>query len=455
MNEMSAVISGGQPISGTVRVAGFKHALVLAIAYAVGASQPIRLLNVPDILETDVYEELLPQLGVKVQRHRNWLRLDPGGGLYGDLPETSRQIHGGLYLVPAILARTGRVRFTEFGGCRIGDNASRSRPWRHVVRVAELFGARFIEHEDSAELRAPRLRGTEIDLRDFTDDPATLAGPEYSGATKSAILTAALAEGTSVLRHPYLKMEVLALLDLLRVAGVAVQIKDDTLVITGGAVTAPASGELEFRLPADLVEVVTWTTIAATTGGSMLLKGVSSHEIDNGLAAERTLWKSAGIELRHDENGLHVCGPQYGGFGALPAIETLPSSIYSDSQPLFAVLACRCPGKTHIVDTVWTSRYAYQDGLAALGAEVEFDARGVRIGRSTLRAPQDGIEVAASDLRCAAALLVAALTAKGGPVTIHGVQHLRRGYDHIFDKIAGFSPESVIQMPCPRQEARC
>jgi UDP-N-acetylglucosamine 1-carboxyvinyltransferase len=432
--QRSVTVRGGVPVTGTVTVAGFKHALVLAVAYAVGAARALRLANVPDILETEVCRNLLAELGVEVTYADNVLSVDASGDVAATLPASAGDIHGSLYLLPALLARNGVVRFRKFGGCPIGEAPGGERPWRHIVAVAERFGATCHETGDEFALHASRLVATELDLTEFTTDPATLAGPQFTGAVKAAILTAAFAEGTSVLTQPYLKLEVRSLLELLAANGVGVESHGDRLAITG--VGNAGVRPLEHRLPADLMEVATWTTIAAITGGSMTLKGLSGPDVDQGLAAERGLWTSAGLELDIREDELRVNGPGSGRFGELPPIEAAARLIYSDTQTLFAVLATRCPGVTTIVDSVWTTRYGYVDGLLALGGLVERRPRGIGIGYSRLRAPASGVDVVATDLRCAAALLCAALITEGGPVTIHNTHHLHRGYDGLLDKLA-------------------
>lgn len=436
-------ISGGVPVRGRVDVSGFKHVLVLAVAHLVGSGGAATLRNTPRLLETEAYTGLLPQIGVAAEYAGGSLDVDASGDVADTLPGCADAIHGSLYLLPALLARTGRVRFApRFGGCRIGAAAAGERPWRHVVGVLEAFGARVDSAGEQVTLTAPALRPARIDLRDFTTDRGTLAGPEYSGATKAAVLAAALAHGTSVLRFPYQKAEITALVELLSTDGLAVERTGDDLAITGAAAgSGTRPGRMrEFSLPPDFIEVVTWVTIAAVTGGSLELAGVTRRQIDGALAAEARLWESVGVELAERPRGVLASGPRLADFGALPWIETVPASIYSDSQPLFAVLASRCPGPTRIVDAVWSGRYAYLDGLARLGAVVARERDAVVVGQSVLAAPPGGVDVEATDLRCAAALVTAALAARGGPVTVHGIHHLNRGYERLLEKLGGCGP---------------
>ncbi|MEV3854260.1 hypothetical protein AB0J38_08040 [Streptomyces sp. NPDC050095] len=437
-------VRGGNPVHGRVQVSGFKHVMVLAVAYAIGSERRTVLTNVPDILETHTYLELLPQLGVSTSQAGSSLVLAPGAAPSADdptasggavLPQAAEGIHGSLYLLPPLLARRGRVGFSGFGGCPIGSAHDRgARPWRHIVRVLERFGARFDAALSELTLPERGYRATELDLGHFADDQTRLTGPEYSGATKAAVLAAAFADGTTVLRRPYRKAEVESLLRLLERDGVHVLRADDRIEIT----PRPAHRQdlLTYDLPPDLLEVVTWATVAAVTGGEIHLSNVSGDTLRDGLNPEYELWRTAGLEFTETAGGITVSAPRDGAFGPLPEIRVDPASIYSDSQPLFTVLATRCPGPTRIVDGVWKGRYNHLDGLAALGADVHGTSDGIVVGAAPLEVPAGGVQVHATDLRCAAALVVAALAADGGPVRITGTHHLNRGYDHLPQKLA-------------------
>ncbi|MDG9687472.1 hypothetical protein QC334_32890 [Streptomyces sp. DH18] len=108
------------------------------------------------------------------------------------------------------------------------------------------------------------------------------------------------------MRFPYPKAELAALLDLLRADGVEVERSGDTLAISG----QPTGPRLrEHRLPADLIEVVSWVTIAATTGSPHNSCGLWSTVrtlpaawlvlLDDLRGKEFTTWleQSTGIEL--------------------------------------------------------------------------------------------------------------------------------------------------------------
>lgn len=432
-------LSGGRPLHGAVRLAGFKHSLVLSVAYLVGRGGPARLTNVPDLVEVDVYEQLLPAIGVSgLRRERDslsWHGIEHTGDVVR-LPEVAARIHGSLYLLPALVAAGRPVAFDGFGGCRIGDGPNGQRPWRHVVDVMCRFGARFTETADGAVVHAPDgFTAADVDLLDHAADRASAAGPEYSGATKTAALAAALGDGRSVLRYPYLKSELRSLLDVVASTGVAVLRNADDVVIKVGV---PARSRVAtVRVPPDLIEAATWVTSVGVAGGRLEIGGVTTDLLERDLPHESAIWKAVGIEVEPNRagDGVVVAAPESGLLEPMPDIDVRPDGIYSDCHPLLAVLATRCAGVTTITDQVWTNRYAYAEGLRLLGADVTVDERGVHIG------PSDGLTspagpLVATDLRCAAAYLLASLRVPAA-TTVTGAQHLRRGYDGLVEKLFG------------------
>lgn len=432
-------LRGGRPVHGRVRLAGFKHSLVLSVAYLLGRGGPARLTNVPDLVEVDVYEELLPAVGVRgLRRDGDSLAWD-GVEHTGDvirLPEVADRIHGSLYLLPALVASGRPVVFGGFGGCRIGDGPSGQRPWRHVVDVMCRFGARFTETPDGAVVHAPDgFTGADVDLLDYTADRTTATGPEYSGATKAATLAAALCDGRSVLRAPYLKSELRDLLDVVESTGAAVLRNADDVVIKVGA---PAGDSVTtVRVPPDLMEAATWITSVGIVGGRVEIRGVTPELLAGDLPHETAIWRAVGVDVAPNAtgDGVVVEAPASGLLAPMPDIDVRPDGIYSDCHPLLAVLATRCAGVTTITDQVWTNRYAYAEGLGRLGADVTVDEHGVHIGPSEgLRAAPGPL--AATDLRCAAAYLLASLRVPA-PTTVTGAQHLRRGYDGLVEKLFG------------------
>lgn len=423
-----AVIHGPAELSGAVRPGGFKHSMVLLAAAAVAVGGRLRLSNCPEILETDVLGSLLRSLGASTRRAEDVLEIDCGSIGHGRLqPAVSGQIHGSAYLLPGLLGRFGEASGAVDGGCPIGDDGA--RPTSHYVSVLERFGALAAPSHGGLQLRAGELVGCEVDLLDYTDDRQSRTGPHYSGATKTAILAAACASGTSVLEHPYLKRDVLDLLGVLEAFGVDVDVDGEVIRIGGRPADKPAI--VHWRLVPDLIETVTWLVMGALTSPSgLLIEDPRLAETLDGLTAELTLLEAIGVDFQVGPAAVAVRRA-----GPLRSVDVHvdASGIFSDSLPLFAVLLSVAGSPSTVVDGVWKGRYGYAEGLAAMGAGAAVRGRTLDLtGRWTSDRRHRDVE--AGDLRAAAALVTAALH-REGTTTVHGTHHLRRGYDDLLGQL--------------------
>ncbi|KLO29204.1 hypothetical protein ABH37_13930 [Mycobacterium haemophilum] len=425
----SLLIEGGRPLHGDVRVGGFKHALVTVIGAAVVGRAPVTITNCPEIEETRVLGELLRRAGGLVTRRPGSLTLTLGGLRDEPLdPALAARIHGAVYLVPGLLARFGRVQLPPAGGCRIGDRPAGGRPVDQYLAVLTRFGAHGQVTADGAlSVVADRLTGCEIDLREFMADPVLLSGPLYSGATKTAILAAAAAHGTTRLHYPYPKPDVTELVRVLSAMGWSIWRPDPTQLVIEGRPDRGEPRPVKHALISDLIEVVTWATAAVVTGGSIRLSGLTGGALAAGLAPEITLARQMGLRWEPDGTDAVVVGPTP---PDRPVNVTVAShGIYSDSQPFLTLLATLAPGLSHIRETVWQNRFSHVPELNRLGTRIDLigDAARITGHHPPVRAAK---RLSAADLRGASALLLAALR-PAGMTQLTGSHHLARGYQDL------------------------
>lgn len=428
-NTGALLIEGGRPLHGDVRVAGFKHALVTVIGAAMVGRAPVTITNCPEIEETRVLGELLRRAGGQVAHQPGSLTLDLGG--LRDQPLTTAltaRIHGTAYLVPGLLARFGRVELPPAGGCRIGDRPAGGRPVEHYLAVLRRFGARGqITGDGALSVVADRLTGCEIDLREFMADPVLLSGPLYSGATKTAILAAAAAQGVTRLHYPYPKPDVTELIRVLSAMGWSIQRPDPNQLIIEGRPDRGEPRPVTHALISDLIEVVTWATAAVITGSSIRLTGLTGQAVAAGLAPEIAVARRMGLHWQPDGADAVVIRPT---LPNRPADVTVTSpGIFSDNQPFLMLLATLAPGRTHIRETVWQNRFAHVPELNRLGTRIAVRGNTARITgrRPPVRAAE---RLVAADLRGASTLLLAALRPPG-TTRLFGTHHLARGYQDL------------------------
>ncbi|MFI0898189.1 hypothetical protein [Streptomyces sp. NPDC020983] len=430
-----SVLHGGRPLGGTVVVPGFKHSLVTALAMACMGTGEIRLENVPRIAESEVLARLIESAGRRVERTGDHLTVARGDfAAAGEFaPADVAAVHGSVYLAPAVLAHTGAVRMPPAGGCRIGGADGGSRPVRHYAEVLERFGAQaHVLPDGGLAASARRLRGCHIDLLDFTDDRARATGPRYSGASKFALLAAAAAEGTTVLRNLYPKPDVTDMIDVLAAMGATTDSPEPGTVVVSGGPDA-LTRDTRHRLLPDLIEVVTWISAAVVAcPDGLRVVGAGMDRAVAALSPEFAVLDQMGLRAEVSADAV-VVRPQ----GTLRPVTVVIGShgAYSDSQPFLALLSCMADGVSRLEETVWPGRLGYADELRKVGADLRRDGRFLTARGPWRPTPTDDV-LHAGDLRAAAVLVLAALAVPGRTV-IGGLGHLARGYADFLGSLTG------------------
>jgi UDP-N-acetylglucosamine 1-carboxyvinyltransferase len=113
-------------------------------------------------------------------------------------------------------------------------------------------------------------------------------------------------------------------------------------------------------------------------------------------------------------------------------VETLPFPGFpTDMQAQMMALLTVADGTSIIKESIFENRFMHAHELMRMGAKIKLDNRhAVITGMPGLT----GAEVKITDLRAGAALILAALAADG-QTSVHGLKHLRRGYDDLPGKL--------------------
>ena len=433
------VVHGGHELRGRVPIPGYKHALTVLVAAAVALARPVTLTNVPDVAEVRILRDILDRMGAAGGFVDGVWDLDTRALRSIPIPaRLSGQIHGSLYLVPALLARFGEVSFVDAGGDRIGSRRQGgSRPVEQVTAVLERFGAE-VQTSGGLYARASRLRGCAIDLMDFSTDRehGRLRGPMASSATKIALILAAAAEGTTTLRHPVDYEAVWELCDFLRACGATLTRDGDVLQVR----PATHDGRVAHHLISDSTDIVTFAVCAAFAGGSLELTGITGRRTWRAIDDELGVLVEMGVPLSVGPRWLQVRGP----VEPRPVdLEIACNGFSTDAHPLLAVPLLRACGVSRITDHVWTDRFAYTGLLTAMGGRVEVTGNTVRLRPSRLRAPEEAL--VPTDSRAAAAAVVAALGVPAATRIEDRGGHLDRSYELLIARLraVGASIEEV------------
>jgi UDP-N-acetylglucosamine 1-carboxyvinyltransferase len=413
-------ITGGRPLSGSVRVSGAKNAALKMMAASVLTGERLHLENVPEILDIEVLRDTLRDLGVTAERKADGsMDLTAGDVEWLFVPlEAAAKMRASFMLLGPLLARFGRVIISNPGGDRIGR-----RPVNLHVDAMRALGAE-IDYRDGYYFAksSGRLRGAEI-----TFPHVTVMG------TENAMLAAVLAKGTTRITPAAQEPEIDDLITLLNSMGAQVaRTAPDVIEIQG----VDALHGATHRVMPDRIEAGTFAAAAAVIGGSIEIQEIEPSHLTSFLE----LLERTGVEHSVSGKSLHVTGkPQSEGSYKATDITTAPyPGLATDLQPSAGLILTRADGISNIHETIFEDRLEWLVGLRSFGAQVEIkDARHARLtGPTTFHAAEADIP----DLRAGATLMLAALAAPGES-KIHGAHHIRRGYATIEEKFRGLGAD--------------
>ena len=118
----------------------------------------------------------------------------------------------------------------------------------------------------------------------------------------------------------------------------------------------------------------------------------------------------------------------------------------TDAAPLVAAALLTASGQTGVEDRVFEARFGCAAGFAAMGARVRTGAAGRELWLPGDGRPLHGAAVEAGDLRGGAALVVAALAARGQS-RIAGCGYIDRGYPALEALLARLGARIRREMP--------
>lgn len=413
-------VTGGTPLSGTIRPQGNKNEALPLLAACLLTDQTVTLKNLPGIEDVYMMQKILQHLGAQVQRVKQddptVVEITAARTPLSDLPqEMTGSIRGSVTLAGPLLARTGRVFLPKPGGDRIG----RRRLDTHI-QALEALGAKVKIFPDGYELQAAKLQGTDLLLEEASVT-----------ATENAVSAAVLAEGETVIHNAASEPHVQQLCRMLNAMGAKISgIGSNILKIQG---VKELQGTTH-RIGSDYLEVGSFVSLAAVTGGELFIEDVNPDDV----RMMRLIFSRLGIETRLTDGGLRVPGDQSLDIvmdlgGAIPKIDDGPwPGFPADMTSVALVTATQCNGTILIHEKMFESRLYFTDLLLTMGARIVLcdPHRAVVMGPTQL----NGGKVTSPDIRAGMAMLIAALAASGQS-EIHNIQQIDRGFHRIDDRL--------------------
>ena len=405
-NMQTITITGGHTLHGTIRPAAAKNSVLPLLAATLLCGGPCCLRGVPELSDVDTSLALLQAVGAKAVRHGPDLCTLPVAAqdLCGEIPPPlAGAMRSSVFYLAPLLCRTGMVRLPLPGGCRLGP-----RPVDIHLSGLAAMGAKVELEGDAVTLRRfGPLQGVDFTLR----LPSV-------GATITLVMAACCAMGTTVLRGAACEPEVCDLVEFLRSCGAQITGEGTPVLVIRGR---QALDGITYTPMPDRIAAATYAAAVAVTGGKITVAGCAPRYYE----AFLRFLEDCGVEVRRGENGAELArdpgrqlrGGQHLYANGWPAFAT-------DNAPLAAAVLLTADRPSEIYDHLFANRFACAAGFAALGADCRAEGRRLWIaGNAVLQ----GAPVQAPDLRGGAALLVAALAARG-TTQLRDPGHIRRGY---------------------------
>ena len=418
------IINGNRPLFGEVTISGAKNAAVAIIPAALMVDGICRIENIPQISDVTLLFSILDELGAKVRvLNQHAVEID-SRHIRSTKPSVDlvRKIRASYYLIGALLGRFGQATVAMPGGCNFGV-----RPIDQHVKGFKALGAEVTEgNYVHAAAKAPngRLQGANVYL-----DVVSV------GATMNVMMAAALAEGTTIIENCAKEPHIVDLANFLNSMGAEIKgAGTDTIKVHG---VERLNGGTYCIIP-DQIEAGTYMTAVAATGGQLLIKNIIPKHMD--CISNKLMEMGVYVEEMDDTLLVRRTGPLM-----RTNVKTQPYPGFpTDMQPQIAAVLALAQGTSLVTEAVWSNRFRYVDELKRLGAQIQVDGRVAVIEGVEYF---EGAPVEACDLRAGAAMVVAALAARG-TTEISNVQYIERGYEDLVGKLRSVGADiRIVDVP--------
>jgi UDP-N-acetylglucosamine 1-carboxyvinyltransferase len=426
-------VTGGKPLTGTVRVSGTKNLISKVMVASLLSDQPSTFTNAPIQLgEVDITADIARSLGSEIA-----MSPEANGTLTMRTPSFSTTVvpqrFAGLNRIPILmigplLHRNGTASVPMPGGDKIGQ-----RPVNYHVDALEQMGAKVEFVDNYFHCTADKLNGTSIHL----PFPSV-------GATENIIMSAVLARGTTIIDNAAVEPEIVELMRYLQKMGAIINLETNRRIVIDGVDRLKGT---EQRIMPDRIEAASFACAAIATKGDIFIESAMQSTMMTFLNSIRRL----GADFDVTGGGIRFF---YKDKLKPLAIETdVHPGFMTDWQQPWVLLMTQAHGMSVVHETVYENRFGYTQELQKMGAQIQLyksclggsscrfkslvhPHSAVILGPTKLK----GSRITIPDLRAGFVYLIAATLAEGESI-ITGIHHVERGYEHIQQKLQGLGVE--------------
>lgn len=398
------IINGGQPLDGALEIKGAKNSILPLMAASILTDEITVLHNCPNISDVDSMINILEGLGSKIILSGRDVIIDNSMTDKSEIPASlAKELRSSVFLLGSLLSRHKKAKVAYPGGCDIG-----LRPIDiHITGLREL-GIEIQEQGGYILCNCLNAKSADIVL----DLPSV-------GATENLMLASVFIKGKTVIRNCAKEPEIVDLQKFLNTMGAKIRGAGSSVIVVEGVDKLHG---IEYTPIPDRIVAGTYLIAAAMCGGNVELSGVNPEHISSLISKlSKTTCK---VHIKNDRILIRSKGRQK----SLECIETMYYPGFpTDLQSQIMAMQTVSRGTSVIVENIFETRFKTASQLKKLGADITIKGR-----VAVIRGVKEliGAEVAASDLRGGASLVLAGLVAKGTSI-VKDIHYIDRGYEDL------------------------
>ena len=409
------IIKGKSNLCGKIKISGAKNSALPIMASSILSSDGLILENLPYLNDIISMNRLLKNFNIKI-KHEGIKTTFNTQIIKNNVADYNivRKMRASILILGPLLSRFKTAKVSLPGGCAIGN-----RPIDIHLFGLEKLGAKFKVENGFVYGKAKKLVGSNINL----PFPSV-------GATENIIMSAVLAEGTTIINNAAKEPEIIDLSDCLNKMGARIKGAGKKKILINGV---KKLSKTNHSIISDRIVAGSFIILAIMLNKKFLIEDFNPKFIEKPIK----ILEKMGANLKIGNNYVIVF-PSKKIIGT--NIETSPYPGFpTDLQAQMMALMSIAKGKSKIREKIFENRFMHISELNRMGADIQ-----IKNDTALIEGNQEfkGTEVMASDLRASMSLVLAALTAKGKSV-INRVYHIDRGYEKIEETLGKCGPKII------------
>lgn len=418
----SFIIEGGNRLKGEITPQGAKNEALQVLCAVLLTNEPVRIKNIPNIVDVSNQIQLLRDMGVEVIQNDTHdytfsaIRLDDQYLCSESYIQRCGQLRGSVMMLGPLLARRGYAVIAKPGGDHIG----RRRLDTHFHGIQKLGGHfTYDEAQHIYNVTAERLTGSYMLL-----DEASVTG------TANIIMMAVLAQGITTIYNAACEPYIQQLCRMLCSMGAHISGIGSNLLTIEGVTSLHGT---EHTILPDMIEVGSFIGMAAMVGDGVRIRKVAPEH----LGIIPNTFRRLGIRIEKDGGDLFVPKQEHYEIesfidGSFMTLSDAPWPGFTpDLLSVLLVVSTQAKGSVLIHQKMFESRLFFVDKLIDMGAQIILcdPHRAVVVGHDHQRQLHAG-RMTSPDIRAGIALLIATMSAQGTS-RIDNIGQIDRGYEDI------------------------